>query len=150
MEYEKGSKAAWRRRLTARTQAGQSHLLLNLMRSIFGKVTENHDGLDPALPWRRLGVHGRRLTHLRSALGDSLGVELSATVFFDHPTPAALAEHLRLRLLDLRSAEVTGLVRGQAALFHARGGRTVVPLTRLVQRPHLRCEARHVLRYTFL
>ncbi|MDT8914663.1 type I polyketide synthase [Amycolatopsis sp. PS_44_ISF1] len=46
-------------------------------------------------PWRRLGIFHVRAERLRENLALTFGVTLPATVFFDHPTPEALAEYLR-------------------------------------------------------
>ncbi|OLF07340.1 hypothetical protein BLA60_27600 [Actinophytocola xinjiangensis] len=57
--------------------------------------------VDPAattVPFRELGFDSYLTVELRTRLAASTGLDLDTTLLFDHPTPAALAEHLSVRL----------------------------------------------------
>ncbi|WP_241840193.1 type I polyketide synthase [Frankia sp. CcI49] len=58
-------------------------------------------GFDLLTPWRRLGIYRDLADRLRRSLSTALGLPLPATLFFDRPTPADLAEHLRRELLGV-------------------------------------------------
>jgi acyl carrier protein len=52
----------------------------------------------PSVPLQQLGLDSLMTIELRHRLEDDLGVRLSATVVWRHPTTAALAAHLLLVL----------------------------------------------------
>ncbi|MFC8907003.1 SDR family NAD(P)-dependent oxidoreductase, partial [Micromonospora sp. NPDC057140] len=60
--------------------------------------------LDLGQPFKDLGMDSLGAVRLRNRLRDHTGVELPTTVVFDHPTPAALAAHLRDALHGVRDA----------------------------------------------
>ncbi|MFE1929470.1 type I polyketide synthase [Streptomyces sp. NPDC059474] len=77
--------AAWRRDPldTVRTQVA-----LVLGHSAPGAI-------DPGLTFKELGFDSLAATELSERLGAATGLPLTATLTFDHPTPQAVADHLR-------------------------------------------------------
>jgi acyl transferase domain-containing protein len=62
---------------------------------VLGHVTP--DAVDPDLTFKELGFDSMAAAELAERLGAATGTPLSATLTFDHPTPAAVAAHLRDR-----------------------------------------------------
>ncbi|WP_206184766.1 type I polyketide synthase [Thermoactinospora rubra] len=70
--------------------------LLETVRAHTAEVL-GHDGPDAIHPTRafeEMGFDSLAAVELRNRLGAALGLRLSTTVTFDHPTPKALAEHV--------------------------------------------------------
>ncbi|WP_446047759.1 acyl carrier protein, partial [Streptomyces olivaceus] len=62
--------------------------------------------IGPRRAFQEMGFDSLAAVSLRNALGAALGISLPATLVFDHPTPAALVEHLRTELAGPPEAEV--------------------------------------------
>ncbi|MFD4509258.1 SDR family NAD(P)-dependent oxidoreductase [Streptomyces sp. NPDC058457] len=93
-------RSAWLRRVTGLPAAERGPALLTLARTE-AAVVLGHAGPEevPAgTAFRELGFDSLAAVQLRDRLGAATGLQLSAAVVFDHPTPAELAEHLRLAL----------------------------------------------------
>lgn len=108
-------------RLASRSQAGQTRMLLDLVRSVCDKVVKGSDskGFSPTIPWRLLGIRGAKADELRRLLHEVVAIPLPATVFFDHPNPLALAAHLREQILG---------ERGETPTPQETGGSTAEPI----------------------
>jgi acyl carrier protein len=88
------------RQLASLNEAGQREFLLDLVRSHAAVALGGGDAgsMDPGTPFRDLGFDSLTAVDLRNRLTGVTGCRLPATLVFDHPTPAELADHLRTRL----------------------------------------------------
>jgi acyl carrier protein len=83
-------------RLAGLTEQEQHHLLVTIARTHTGIVLahETPEAIDPDTGFLDLGLDSLTALELRNRLTTATGIRLPATVIFDHPTPAALAEYL--------------------------------------------------------
>ncbi|MEV7186151.1 beta-ketoacyl synthase N-terminal-like domain-containing protein, partial [Kitasatospora sp. NPDC093102] len=100
-------------RLAGLPQAERERVLLELVRTnvatVLGHVTSN--SVDPRQTFKELGFDSLGAVELRQRLNSATGMNLSPTLVYDHPSPAALAEHLR--------ASLTGSPAGQRDVIAA-------------------------------
>ncbi|WP_461038663.1 SDR family NAD(P)-dependent oxidoreductase, partial [Streptomyces mayteni] len=86
----------WERRLGGLTMEQQRELLLDLVRghvaSVLGHGSPERILADQA--FKEIGFDSLTAVELRNRLGAETGLKLTATLVFDHPTPAALAQHV--------------------------------------------------------
>ncbi|MDX3233339.1 SDR family NAD(P)-dependent oxidoreductase [Streptomyces sp. ME19-01-6] len=83
-------------RLARLPEAERAERVLSLVREEASGVLglRSPDAIRPDQPLRELGMDSLMAVELRNRIGARLGSRLAATVLFDHPTTARLADHL--------------------------------------------------------
>ncbi|MGK5639422.1 acyltransferase domain-containing protein, partial [Streptomyces sp. URMC 126] len=100
-----GRGSALARRLAPLPAPEQLRLLDELVRSHASHLlggSGSAPGAGDDRTFRELGLDSAAGVALRNRLRDATGLPLPTGLLYDHPTPAALAEHLRALLLDPR------------------------------------------------
>ncbi|WP_329071719.1 type I polyketide synthase [Streptomyces sp. NBC_01429] len=98
-----------RARIAGLPAAERDHVLVQLVREEVAKVLGHASpaGIDAHRAFRDLGFDSLTAVELRNRLTAVTGVRLPATLLFDHPTAAAVAEQLRTEVLGpLDTADV--------------------------------------------
>ncbi|MFD7618096.1 type I polyketide synthase, partial [Streptomyces sp. NPDC059802] len=111
-----GTESALRGRLTGLTGAEQLRLLLGVVRAQ-AAVVLGHNGagaIGETATFRELGFDSLTAVEFRNALAGETGLSLPATLVFDYPSPAVLAEHVRDELLgsEAQAANVPAATGG--------------------------------------
>ncbi|QFZ24472.1 hypothetical protein EKG83_24430 [Saccharothrix syringae] len=124
--------AALVERLAGLGEPEQDLALLELVLAHVATVLGHADpaALDPGHAFTELGFDSLTAVELRNRLNRATGRRLAATLVFDHPTPVALAGHLRRELIgtaptpdEVVSAEIDRLGRALAPLVADPGVR---------------------------
>ncbi|UED87478.1 type I polyketide synthase [Streptomyces profundus] len=87
-------------RLAALPEKDHLHALLDLVRGQVAAVRghASPDDVEPGRPFREQGFDSLSAVELRNRLAAETGFRLPATLLYDHPSPTAVATHLRDRL----------------------------------------------------
>ncbi|MFI1831092.1 SDR family NAD(P)-dependent oxidoreductase, partial [Streptomyces sp. NPDC020412] len=115
-----GGDSPLRRQLADASPAQQHHTVLRLVQSQAAAVL-GHSGADAVpsgQPFQELGFDSLTAVELRNRLSEASGLRLDATLVFDHPTPEAVAVHIRDALLGDGTAAAGAPVRAAAPGQH--------------------------------
>ncbi|WP_375803578.1 type I polyketide synthase, partial [Streptomyces sp. A012304] len=98
--------SALSQRLAGLSEAEQEQLLTDLVRTQAALVLghASADLIGPEQTFKAAGFDSLAAVELRNRLNATTALRLSGALTFDHPTPAAMARHLRSRLLGERGA----------------------------------------------
>jgi acyl carrier protein len=88
------------RRLSGVPESKWPEIVVDMVRDQVASVRglESREAVKPDLAFKDMGFDSLAAVELRNGLTRSTGIRLPATVVFDHPTPAAVAEHMLGRL----------------------------------------------------
>ncbi len=88
-------------RLASASESEHEEIVLAFLREQVAVVLghDSPEGVDVDLTFKELGLDSLGVVQLRNRLNSATGLALPATLVFNYPTPAALAAHLRDRVM---------------------------------------------------
>ncbi|WP_051754080.1 type I polyketide synthase [Streptomyces achromogenes] len=119
---------ALRRELAALPPEDRAERLLRLVRDEARTVLGTEE-FEDRLPFKDLGFDSLTAVEFRNRLNEATGLRLTATLVFDHPTPAALADHLDAELAP--AAQHGPLGGPRAEEDSVRAALAAIPVARL-------------------
>ncbi|MGK5534052.1 SDR family NAD(P)-dependent oxidoreductase, partial [Streptomyces sp. URMC 129] len=121
------------RRLAPLPAAEQHATLLGIVRAEAAAALGygEADAIEPDRAFRDLGFDSLTAVDLRNRLATATGLRLPATAAFDHPTPDALADHMRTQLAPDTADTAPGATTAEADEQEIRRALTAIPLRRL-------------------
>ncbi|MDT7790444.1 MAG: hypothetical protein QOF58_8863, partial [Pseudonocardiales bacterium] len=128
LEEPETADSGLKERLLALPEAERTRTLLDLVRTEAAATLgfESAEAFGPARAFRDVGFDSVTAVDLRNRLKAVTGVALPATLVFDYPTPAALAQFIRTELLG-------DVVAADDPEAHIRETLASIPVSRLRQ-----------------
>jgi acyl transferase domain-containing protein len=98
--------SAWRSELLLLPEQKRREVVLEVVRGEVARVLSmpSASSVPADRPLKELGIDSLLALDLRNALSERVGTKLPATLVFDYPSPAAIAEHLLEKALSLVEA----------------------------------------------
>jgi acyl transferase domain-containing protein/D-arabinose 1-dehydrogenase-like Zn-dependent alcohol dehydrogenase/acyl carrier protein len=124
------TKGSLARKLAGAPEAEWDALIAELVRehvaSVLGHASA--EAIDPQRAFQELGFDSLAAVELRNRLSQATELKLPSTLIFDHPTPAAVAAHLRAAIVPGAAAAAGALEAGEAEIRKALSS---IPLSHL-------------------
>ncbi|MGW2850109.1 beta-ketoacyl synthase N-terminal-like domain-containing protein, partial [Streptomyces sp. NPDC001274] len=112
-----GAAESWAQQMAALSESEREAAVLDLVRKQIATVLGHSDdeGVAVNQAFKTLGFDSLTAVELRNRLIAATGLRLPATLVFDHPSPAALADHLRGQVTGAGEADESSARRTSSA-----------------------------------